>query len=119
KAPGCRVGDLAPAVRSRFGVDPTFEVIGTRHAEKLSEALASSEELARAEDLGNYFRIPADDRDLNYSLYVEQGDVAQQQFADYDSHTVERLTVDEVEGLLLPLPEVRAELAAAGRPTER
>lgn len=118
KAPACTIRDLATAVANLFGVEPRLEVIGTRHAEKVSEALASSEELARADDLGDYFRIPADDRDLNYSLYVEEGDVTQAQFADYDSHTVERLTVAEVEELLLTLPELRAELAAAGRPAE-
>ena len=92
------------------------EVIGTRHAEKVSEALASREELARAEDLGDYFRIPAVNRDLNYSVFVDEGDTDQTKFEDYDSHTVERLTVADVEQLLLTLPEMRAELAAAGRP---
>lgn len=93
-------------------------MIGTRHAEKVSEALASREELSRAEDLGDYFRIRADNRDLNYGIYVEEGNLAQGQFDDYDSHSVERMTVPDIERLLLTLPEVRAELAAAGLPVE-
>jgi UDP-glucose 4-epimerase len=118
KAKACTVGDLAHAVINLFRSTARIEVIGTRHAEKLSEALASREELARAQDMGDYFRIEADKRDLNYSVYVEKGDVAQGQFRDYDSHTVERMTVAEVEALLLTLPEVRSELAAAGIATE-
>ena len=116
KAPSCTIRDLAVAVGNLFGIESEVEVIGTRHAEKVSEALASREELARAEDLGDYFRIPADNRDLNYSVFVDEGDTDQTKFEDYDSHTVERLTVADVEQLLLTLPEMRAELAAAGRP---
>lgn len=119
KAKACTVGDLAQAVINLFRATSRVEVIGTRHAEKLSEALASREELARAQDMGGYFRIQADNRDLNYSVYVEQGDIAQIQYADYDSHTVDRMGLSEVEQLLLTLPEVRAELAAAGFPPER
>lgn len=119
KAKACTVGDLAQAVINLFRASVQVEVIGTRHAEKLSEALASREELARAQDMGDYFRIQADNRDLNYSVYVEQGDIAQNGYADYDSHTVDRMGLSEVEQLLLTLPEVRAELAAAGFPAER
>jgi UDP-N-acetylglucosamine 4,6-dehydratase len=119
KAPACTMGDLARAVSNLFGVSSDINVIGTRHAEKLSEALASREELSRATDMGDYFRIAADNRDLNYSVYVEQGDVQISQFTDYDSHTVDRLSLEEVEDLLLTLPEVRAELANAGRPASR
>lgn len=114
KAESCTVRDLAQAVINLFRADADIEVIGTRHAEKLSEALATREELARAEDMGDYFRIKADKRDLNYSQYVEKGDVSQSSFEDYDSHTVERMTVTEVEDLLLTLPEVRDELELAG-----
>lgn len=119
KAAACTVGDLAQAVVNLFHSSAEIEVIGTRHAEKVSEALASREELSRAQDMGDYFRIQADNRDLNYSLYVEQGDPAQSQYADYDSHTVDRMSLTQVEDLLLTLPEVRAELAAAGLPTDR
>ena len=114
KAKACTMGYLAQALIVLFQSSARVEVIGTRHAEKLSEALASREELARAQDMGDYFRIHADNRDLNYSIYVEQGDLAQAQYEDYDSHTVSRMSLREVQALLLTLPEVRAELASAG-----
>jgi Predicted nucleoside-diphosphate sugar epimerases len=119
KAPSCTVGDLARAVANLFHVDAEIKVIGTRHAEKLSEALASREELARAQDMDSYFRIAADKRDLNYSAYFEEGDPAQTRYDDYDSHTVERLAISEVEDLLLTLPEIRHELEVAGLPAAR
>lgn len=116
KARACTVGDLAQAVINLFRSSAKVETIGTRHAEKLSEALATREELARAEDMGEYFRLSADNRDLNYGLYFDVGDVRQARYEDYDSHTVERMTLEQVEDLLLTLPEVRHELAAAGLP---
>lgn len=116
KAKSCTMGDLAQAVINLFHAPAKVEIIGTRHAEKLSEALASREELSRAQDMGDYFRIRADNRDLNYSVYVDEGNPAQSNFTDYDSHTVDRMDVAEVEELLLTLPEVRSELAAAGFP---
>lgn len=119
KAQACTIGDLAQALINLFRVTANIEIIGTRHAEKLSEALASREELSRAVDMGDYFRIPADSRDLNYSVYVEEGSTAQSGYVDYDSHTVERLSLPQVEDLLLTLPKVRAELRAAGLPTEK
>lgn len=119
KAAACTVGELAQAVINLFRSRSRVEVIGTRHAEKLSEALASREELARARDMGDYFRIEADKRDLNYSIYTEEGDVAQDHYADYDSHSVSRLDIGDIEDLLLTLPEVRAELVSAGHPLER
>jgi UDP-glucose 4-epimerase len=119
KAKSCTVGDLAQAVVNLFRSSAQVEVIGTRHAEKLSEALASREELARAQDMGDYFRIQADNRDLNYSIYFEEGDLGQTRYDDYDSHTVDRMSIAEVEDLLLTLPEVRAELVAAGFAPER
>jgi UDP-glucose 4-epimerase len=114
KAKSCTIGNLAQAIINLFRSDARVDIIGTRHAEKVSEALASREELARAHDHGEYFRIPADNRELNYELYVDQGDRTQHFFQDYDSHTVERMTVTETEELLLTLPEVRAELELAG-----
>ena len=115
KAAACTIGDLAQALSNLFGVTRPVEVIGTRHAEKVSEALASREELSRAEDMGYYFRISADKRDLNYSAFVEEGDVTQTRYDDYDSHNVDRMRVQDVEHLLLTLPEVRRELQDAGR----
>lgn len=114
KAESCTIGDLAQAVINLFESEATVDIIGTRHAEKVSEALASREELARAHDMGEYFRIPADNRDLNYRIYVEEGDRTQQHYEDYDSHSVERMPVTKIEDLLLTLPEVRKELALAG-----
>lgn len=105
---------LAQAVLNLFRSDVGIEIIGTRHAEKVSEALANREELARAEDLGNFFRVRADKRDLNYDAYFSEGDPHQVEYVDYDSHTVERLEVGQVEELLLTLPEVREELVLAG-----
>ena len=114
KAESCTIGDLAQAVINLFKSDASVDIIGTRHAEKVSEALASREELARARDLGEYFRIPADNRDLNYKIYVEEGDRSQQDFEDYDSHLVDRMTVSKIEDLLMTLPEIRTELSLAG-----
>ena len=114
KARACTIRDLAQAVINLFRSSARVDVIGTRHAEKLSEALATREELSRAEDLGEYFRVRADNRDLNYSVYFEEGSTAQNRYDDYDSHTVERMSVSEVESLLLTLPEMRSELAEAG-----
>ncbi|MDQ0726312.1 polysaccharide biosynthesis protein [Microbacterium sp. W4I20] len=116
KAKATSMGTLAQAVLNLFQSSSKVEVIGTRHAEKLSEALATREELSRARDMGEYFRVVADNRDLNYSVYFEEGDVAQNRFEDYDSHTVQQMNVREVEELLLTLPEVRDELRAAGLP---
>lgn len=114
KAPASTIGDLAKAVCNLFEADPGIDVIGTRHAEKLSEALASREELTRAEDMGGYFRIKADNRDLNYKIYFTEGMPEQSAYEDYDSHTTRQLTVPEIEAVLLTLPEVRNELRAAG-----
>lgn len=114
KAAACSIGDLAQAVLNIFHSDSPIVVIGTRHAEKVSEVLASREELVRARDMGDYFRIEADNRDLNYGVYVDEGNPRQSEYSDYDSHTVQRLTVSEVEQMLLGLPEVHRELVALG-----
>jgi UDP-N-acetylglucosamine 4,6-dehydratase len=114
KAPATTIGDLAQATIELFGATVSVDVIGTRHAEKRSEALATREERARAVELGDYFQIKADNRDLNYGVYVDVGDLEQQQYQDYDSHTVERMTVAQVKRMLLTIPEVVAELRAAG-----
>lgn len=119
KAKACTIRDLAQATINLFQSDAQIEVIGTRHAEKVSEALATREELARAQDMGEYFLIPADNRDLNYELYFNEGNPTQTQYQDYDSHTVDRMSVPDVEDLLLTLPEVRRELRDAGLRTER
>jgi len=116
KAPACTVGDLAEAVRDLFGSAVPIKVIGMRHGEKIYETLATREELARAEDLGAYYRVPMDGRDLNYGKYFVEGDARQPTLEDYHSHNTERLDLHGVKQLLLTLPELRAELQSAGRP---
>jgi len=112
KAPACTVGDLAAALQNLFGVSREVQVIGVRHGEKLYETLASKEELVRADDLGGYYRISMDDRDLNYEKYFTEGSLAEAGTDDYHSHNTERLDVSGVELVLQGLDEVAAELAA-------
>jgi UDP-N-acetylglucosamine 4,6-dehydratase/5-epimerase len=110
KAPACTIDDLVTALCNLFGVQPERRLIGIRHGEKIYETLATAEELRRAEDLGEYFRVPMDDRDLNYSKYFTQGECPNPALRDYDSHSVQRLTVPQIEQLLLSLPEIKREL---------
>lgn len=107
KAPASTVGDLAHALRELLGRDNPIKVIGTRHGEKLYESLVSREEMARAEDLGDYFRIPADSRDLNYDKYFVEGETQISRFDDYTSHNTRRLDVAQVKELLMRLELVR------------
>jgi UDP-glucose 4-epimerase len=111
KAPACTVQDLALAVGAVFGVEPTLVTIGTRHGEKLYETLLSREEMAKAEDRGNYFRVPLDTRSLDYGLFFDQGDRILPEVDDYTSHNTERLDVDAVTDLLKQLPEIVHEKA--------
>ena len=97
KAPACTVGDLALALRELLGRKNEIKVIGTRHGEKLFESLVSREEMSRAEDLGGYYRIPADSRDLNYDKYFVEGQPEIAQIEDYTSHNTRRLNVTEVK----------------------
>jgi UDP-N-acetylglucosamine 4,6-dehydratase/5-epimerase len=115
KAPAGTVGDLATALCQLFGVPDKINTIGVRHGEKLHETLASSEELARAEDFGEYYRVPLDARDLNYALFYSDGDPSGAATADFTSANARRLGVPEISALLRTLPQVRAELAAAER----
>ncbi len=108
KAPASTVGDLATAVALAMGREAEQKVIGTRHGEKLYETLATREELTRAEDQGDYYRVAVDARDLNYAEYFEEGDVAEAQVDDYHSHNTERLGVPQVVDLLRSLPAFRA-----------
>jgi UDP-N-acetylglucosamine 4,6-dehydratase len=108
KAPACTVDVLAHAVARLFDKEPRIEVFGTRHGEKLYETLATREELSRAEDQGDYFRVAVDARDLNYSQYFEEGNPAESELDDYHSHNTERLGVEQVVTLLTTLPEIRA-----------
>lgn len=119
KAPACTVADLAQALKNLFASDVPVNVIGMRHGEKIYETLATREELAKAEDMGDYYRVPMDDRDLNYGKFFTEGDVRESTIDDYHSHNAEQLDVAGVERLLLALPQVRAELEAVGRPQVR
>jgi UDP-glucose 4-epimerase len=110
KAPASTVGDLAVAVAVAMGERPDVQTIGTRHGEKLFETLATREELARAEDQGDYFRVPVDARDLNYSEYFDEGTPGEA-IDDYHSHNTERLDVDQVVALLRATPAFDALLA--------
>jgi len=92
--------------------DNEIKVIGTRHGEKLYESLLSREEMARADDLGMYYRVPADSRDLNYAKYFVQGEVAIPNFDDYTSHNTDRLNVEGVKQTLMKLDIIREALNA-------
>lgn len=112
KAPASTVGDLAQALRELFKLDSPVKVIGTRHGEKLYESLISREEMAKSVDMGRYYRIPADNRDLNYSKYFVEGESEISDLDDYTSHNTERLSVEAIKALLLNLPEIREALNA-------
>ncbi len=113
KAPAATIGDLVTALTELFEV-PAHEVktIGWRHAEKLFETLATQQELESAEDMGDYWRLQVDDRDLNYNAYFSEGNETSPPSEDFHSHNTERLSVEGVKKLLLSLPEVQAELAS-------
>jgi UDP-glucose 4-epimerase len=110
KAPASTIMDLAIAVRELLGADNEIRVIGTRHGEKLYETLLTREEYVKAEDLGGYFRIVPDDRDLNYSKYFTEGESRISEVEDYNSHNTRRLAVPEIKELLLKLPFMQNEL---------
>jgi len=111
KAPACTIGDLAQALLEMFGARSEVRVIGTRHGEKRYETLLHREEMARAEDLGEYFRVPADNRDLNYDKYFVSGEQGITQRGDYDSDNTRRLDVSAIKELLATIPYVQGELS--------
>ncbi|WP_460142157.1 polysaccharide biosynthesis protein [Pseudomonas sp. S2_E01] len=112
KAPASTVGDLAEALKQLFSKKNEVKVIGTRHGEKLYESLVSREEMAKAEDMGRYYRIPADNRDLNYNKYFVEGEERISEFDDYTSHNTERLDVPGIKELLLKLDYIKEQLNA-------
>jgi UDP-glucose 4-epimerase len=112
KAPASTMGDLAEAVKEVFQSDAPIKIIGTRHGEKLYESLLSREEMARAQDMVRYYRIPADDRDLNYNKYFVEGETKVSALEDYTSHNTERLDVEHVRTLLAKLEFIQDELNA-------
>lgn len=107
KAPASTVADLATALIELFGRGTEIKTIGTRHGEKLYESLISREEMARASDIGLYYRIPADSRDLNYNKYFSEGEQEISQIEDYTSHNTIRLNVDQVKETVLKLDTIR------------
>jgi UDP-glucose 4-epimerase len=112
KAPACTVQVLAEALLEIFGGTSTVRVIGTRHGEKLFESLVSREEMAKAIDDDRYYRIPADNRDLNYAKYFVEGETSVSSYDDYTSHNTERLEKAEVIDLLLRLDYIQEQLRA-------
>jgi len=112
KAPASTISDLAQAIKEIFNSNSDTRVIGTRHGEKLYESLISREEMAKAEDMDSYYRIPADNRDLNYSQYFNEGEETISELDDYTSHNTKRLSVAQVKDLLLSLDYLKEELNA-------
>lgn len=106
KSAACTMGDLVTAMQNLLGQASQVQVIGTRHGEKLFESLVSREEMARVQDLGDYYRIPADSRDLNYAKYFSEGELALSQSQDYTSHNTQRLDVAGVMQTLKKLPMI-------------
>ena len=112
KAPASTIADLAQALRELIAKGNPVRVIGTRHGEKLFETLVSREEMARAQDMGRYYRIPSDNRDLNYNMYETDGEIKISQLDDYTSHNTERLDVHQVKQLLSGLDFIQEYIRA-------
>jgi UDP-glucose 4-epimerase len=110
KAPASTIEELGQALKELFSSNVPVEIIGTRHGEKLYETLVSREEMAKSEDMGRYFRIPADNRDLNYDKFILEGHPDANDVDDYTSHNTERLNVERIKQLLLTLPYVLEEV---------
>ena len=110
KAPASTVGDLASALKELFDSDSTIKIIGTRHGEKAHETLMTREERAKAEDMGDYYRIPADNRDLNYDKFVDEGDKKLTKIEEYTSHNTVQLDVEGTKKKLLTVDYVQQEL---------
>ena len=112
KAPACTIETLVKAVTSLFKPDHEIKVIGIRHGEKMYETLLTNEECANAHDLGNFYRVPADQRSLNYDKYFKEGDVQRNTLTEFNSNNTKLLNVEQVMEKLLSLSYIREELAA-------
>ncbi len=110
KAPACTISTLAKALLELYNSGNELHIIGTRHGEKKYESLLTREEMSRAEDMGNYYRVPADNRDLNYEKYFVEGKKEMNLITDYTSENTHVLSVPEVKELLLTLPIVRKDI---------
>ena len=103
KAPACRIEDLALSISKIMNVDINFKTIGVRHGEKMYEVLLSSEESSKAEDMGDFYRVPADNRSLNYDNYNVMGDIMRSQYKEFNSKNTKQLSVDEITKKLVNL----------------
>ena len=110
KAPAGTIGDLAQALKEMFNANNTVKIIGTRHGEKLYETLCTREEMTKAEDMGEFYRIPADNRDLNYARYFSEGEEDISKVEDYHSHNTVQCDVEGMKKLLKKLPLITDEL---------
>ncbi|MGL5207416.1 MAG: polysaccharide biosynthesis protein, partial [Acidaminococcaceae bacterium] len=110
KAPASTIGDLAQAVKELFNVDNEIKIIGIRHGEKMYETLLTNEECAHSIDMGNFYRVPADKRDLNYDKYFTEGNEARTNLSEFNSNNTELLNVEQVKAKLLELKYIQDEL---------
>lgn len=110
KSPACTMMDLALTLKKMFNSNSEIKVIGIRHGEKLHETLASREELAKSEDLGDYYRIRMDGRDLNYNKFTVEGGTKEAELEDYTSFNTQRMNIETLEEFLLTIPEVCSEM---------
>jgi UDP-glucose 4-epimerase len=110
KAPACTIETLAKALLELYHANNEIKVIGIRHGEKVYETLVAKEDMLKAEDLGDYYRIPADTRDLNYDLYFVSGKFKIREAQEYTSHNTKQLNVEETKKLLLQLQFIRDDL---------
>lgn len=115
KSPASTVGDLAQAIKELFNADNEIKVIGTRHGEKLYETLLTKEEYIVAKDMGGFYKVPADTRDLNYDKYFVEGDQSLSSEDEYNSHNTERLNIKQIKEKLLQLDYVREQLESWNR----
>lgn len=112
KAPACTIGTLAEAVKELFKSKDDIKVIGIRHGEKMYETLLTNEECSGAIDLGSFYRVPCDKRDLNYDKYFKEGDTKRNTLTEFNSNNTELLNVEQVKAKLLTLQYIRDEIAA-------
>jgi len=114
KAPAATIEVLAQALKELYNSDTEIKIIGTRHGEKLYESLVNREEMVKAEDMGDYYRIPADNRDLNYGKYFTEGQPDMEKMSEYTSHNTQRLDVEGMKTLLMKLPLIRRDVLGEG-----
>jgi UDP-glucose 4-epimerase len=110
KAPASTIGDLAQALKELFDVDNEIKTIGIRHGEKMYETLLTNEECAHAIDMGTFYRVPADKRDLNYDMFFIEGEKDRSELSEFNSNNTRLLSVEQIKEKLLQLDEIKAEL---------